>query len=68
MRDFTRDALSPARLARQGLFDPAGVGRMVDEHLSQTADHSRPIWTLLVLSVWQDEILNGVRPAARACA
>jgi asparagine synthase (glutamine-hydrolysing) len=68
LRDFTRDVLSPTRLRRQGLFDPAAVQRLVDEHTSRRVDHSRGIWTLLVLSVWQDEIVRDAAAVARRAA
>jgi asparagine synthase (glutamine-hydrolysing) len=60
LRDFTRDTLSPQRLRRQGLFRPAAVERLVADHIARRRDHSRAIWTLLVLSVWQEEILRDV--------
>jgi len=60
LRDFTRDTLSPQRIRRQGLFQPAAVERLVSDHIARRRDHSRAIWTLLVLSVWQDEILRDV--------
>ena len=68
LRDFTRDMLSPQRLRRQGLFKPAAVERLVADHLARHRDHSRAIWTLLVLSVWQDEILRDVPPVVRRAA
>jgi asparagine synthase (glutamine-hydrolysing) len=58
LRDFTRDVLSPQRVRRQGLFKPAAVERLVADHLAKRRDFSRAIWTLLVLSVWQDEIVR----------
>jgi asparagine synthase (glutamine-hydrolysing) len=63
LRDFTRDVLSPQRLRRQGLFKPAAVERLVSDHLARRIDYSRAIWSLLVLSVWQDEMLRDVPPA-----
>jgi len=68
LRDFTRDVLSPDRVRRQGLFRPAAVERLVHDHLSRRIDQSRAIWTLLVLSVWQDEILRDVPPAPERVA
>jgi len=68
LRDFTRDVLSPDRVRRQGLFRPAAVERLVNDHLSRRIDQSRAIWTLLVLSVWQDEILRDVPPAPERVA
>jgi asparagine synthase (glutamine-hydrolysing) len=69
LREFTRDVLSPDRVRRQGLFQPGAVERLVNDHLTRRIDQSRAIWTLLVLSVWQDEILRDVPPApARVAA
>jgi asparagine synthase (glutamine-hydrolysing) len=63
LREFATDTLAPARLRRQGLLDPAGVARMLDEHVGRRADHSHALWTLLSLVVWHDEVLHGQRPA-----
>jgi asparagine synthase (glutamine-hydrolysing) len=68
LRDFTRDVLSPQRLRRQGLFKTPAVERLVSDHLARRLDHSRAIWTLLVLSVWQDEMLRDVPPAPQRMA
>lgn len=68
LRDFTRDVLSPQRVRRQGLFKPAAVERIVADHQARRRDFSRAIWTLLVLSVWQDEILRDVPVASRRAA
>ncbi len=66
LREFASDHLSPSRVRDQGLFEPRAVQRLLAEHVARRADHSRPLWTLLVLSVWHDEVLRGTRPAARA--
>jgi asparagine synthase (glutamine-hydrolysing) len=68
LQTFTRDTLSPARVRAQGLFEPRAVTRLIDEHASRAADHSRALWTLLVLSVWTDEVLGTTRPAAARAA
>jgi asparagine synthase (glutamine-hydrolysing) len=68
LRDYTRDVLSPDRVRRQGLFRPAAVERLVADHLSRRVDYSRAIWTLLVLSVWQDELLRDVPPVPQRVA
>ncbi|MBF0481404.1 MAG: asparagine synthase (glutamine-hydrolyzing) [Desulfovibrionaceae bacterium] len=46
------ELLGEEHLRAQGLFNPAPVGRLVAEHLAGTADHRRPLWTLLVLQIW----------------
>ena len=62
LRDFAHDLLAPARLRRQGLLDPGAVGRLLEEHEMRRADRSHALWTLLVLSVWHDEVLHAARP------
>ncbi|TMA59573.1 MAG: asparagine synthase (glutamine-hydrolyzing) [Deltaproteobacteria bacterium] len=64
LRDFTHDLLAPTRLRRQGLFDPAAVGRLVAEHMTRRVDHSRAIWALLVLVVWDDLVRGEVAAVA----
>src|SRR2546428_10733809 len=68
LREFTQDVLAPARLRRQGLLDPTAVGRLLDEHMTRRADRSHALWTLLVLVVWHDEVVSGVRPPAALAA
>jgi asparagine synthase (glutamine-hydrolysing) len=68
MKDFSNDVLSPSRMRRQGLFDPAAVTRLVSEHVTRRVDHSRAIWTLLVLSVWYDEVLTASQPSSARVA
>ena len=46
--------LDPARIKRQGLFDPAEVAWRVDEHRCGAFDHRKPLWTLLMFQLWYD--------------
>ncbi|MBV8487057.1 MAG: asparagine synthetase B, partial [Planctomycetaceae bacterium] len=46
--------LDPARIKRQGLFDPAEVACRVDEHRCGAFDHRKPLWTLLMFQLWYD--------------
>jgi asparagine synthase (glutamine-hydrolysing) len=64
LRDFMCDTLAPARLRDHGLFDPQAVERLMREHVGQVIDHSRALWTLLVLAVWMEQVLGVRRPAA----
>jgi asparagine synthase (glutamine-hydrolysing) len=52
LRPFARDVLSADALRRQGLFRPEGVERLLDEHESGRADHSRQIWCLMTIGLW----------------
>ncbi|CCD99858.1 asparagine synthase (glutamine-hydrolyzing) [Bradyrhizobium sp. STM 3809] len=55
LKSWAADLLSPARLRRQGLFDPAPVTRMFDEHLSRRHNHSYWLWNVLMAEAWHDE-------------
>jgi asparagine synthase (glutamine-hydrolysing) len=54
LHDMVADVLSPTALRRVGLFEPAFVQRLIAEHDSMRADHSRPLWTLLVFMNWYE--------------
>jgi asparagine synthase (glutamine-hydrolysing) len=51
-RDPLRRLLVEGPAAERGHFDPAVVGRILDEHASGRVDHSARIWTLLIFEVW----------------
>ena len=51
---FAREVLAPARVADQGLLDPAAVTAVLDRHVAGREDLSRQLWGLLALSLWQD--------------
>jgi asparagine synthase (glutamine-hydrolysing) len=55
LRPMLLDSLSPARLSRQGLFSPAAVATIIDEHEQCKADHSDLLLALLTFQVWHDE-------------
>jgi asparagine synthase (glutamine-hydrolysing) len=63
LREFMQDTLSPSRLRAHGIFDPAAVGRLMDEHVGRVVDHSRALWTLLVFAVWMDDVVGTRRQA-----
>jgi asparagine synthase (glutamine-hydrolysing) len=46
--------LAPERLRQEGLFEPAVVERMWQEHLHNRANHSHLLWSLLVFEQWRD--------------
>ncbi len=49
---FTKSLLHSDRFMERGLFEPEVVSRMVDEHESGAADHTRQIRLLLALEIW----------------
>jgi asparagine synthase (glutamine-hydrolysing) len=68
LREFMQDTLAPARIRAQGLFEPAAVDRLVGQHVRREHDHSRALWTLLVLSAWMDAVLGAGRQTASRAA
>lgn len=52
LRGWAGDLLSPARLARQGLFEPKRVARMFEEHLSRRYNHAYWLWNVLMAEAW----------------
>lgn len=63
---MARDLLAPDRLRREGFFDPAETTRLLDEHSNGTADHRKPLWTLLAFQLWLDNFGHGEVDSARA--
>jgi asparagine synthase (glutamine-hydrolysing) len=53
-RELVIDHLSAGAVRRQGVFEPAVVERLVQEHLDGRVDHSRPLWGLLMFSLWHE--------------
>ena len=49
-----REALSPERLEAMGIFDPAFVAQLIDEHVSLRSNRAVPLWALYVFSKWYD--------------
>jgi asparagine synthase (glutamine-hydrolysing) len=51
-RAFLRSHLSPETVARRGIFDPAYVAGLLDEHERRTADHGTLLYGLLNVELW----------------
>jgi asparagine synthase (glutamine-hydrolysing) len=62
LREPLQDELSPERIRRQGLFEPAEVDRLIAEHLSGRRDHRKQLWTLFVFQLWHRRWLEGGTP------
>lgn len=58
-RPFMRDVLSSSAIAERGLFQPAYVERLLHEHESGFANHSRVIWALLSIELWFRLFIDG---------
>jgi len=48
LKDRLAETIKGPRLRDSGIFDPAQLARMVDDHHSGRRDYSSPLWTLLM--------------------
>ncbi|MAS36692.1 MAG: asparagine synthase (glutamine-hydrolyzing) [Anaerolineaceae bacterium] len=54
-----QDVLRDPGANLRGLFDSAGLDRLLDDHFSGRARHTEVIFRLLLLELWQREFLRG---------
>jgi asparagine synthase (glutamine-hydrolysing) len=52
LRPALLEELAPAKIRRQGLFQPAAVARLLDDHLSGRRDRRKQLWTLFMFQRW----------------
>jgi asparagine synthase (glutamine-hydrolysing) len=57
-RDLLCDALLSERSLARGYFQPGELARTVHQHLERQADHSFPLWSLLMLELWHREMVD----------
>ena len=50
-----RQALNEERIAAMGIFDPAYVSQLIDEHCSMKYDRATALWALYVFSKWYEK-------------
>jgi asparagine synthase (glutamine-hydrolysing) len=53
LRGLARETLLDGTARGRGLFRPATVERLLDEHAAGRADHGARLWSLLMLELWQ---------------
>jgi len=59
LRAHMQAVLTGKELADTGMFNPAALKRLADEHLAGTRDHSTPIWTVLMFEAFLRCVLEG---------
>jgi asparagine synthase (glutamine-hydrolysing) len=52
LREIASDHLRRSHLAAAGLFRQPAIDRLLDAHLSGTADYGHHLWVLLMLELW----------------
>ena len=58
LRQRVRDALLKGQIAESGWFNQKVITQIVDQHESGMADHSTPIWTLLMYDAFLRNVMN----------
>jgi asparagine synthase (glutamine-hydrolysing) len=60
LRPLVDEQLGAEAVARQGIFDPAYVRLLLEEHRTGRNNWSRNIWGLLMFSLWYDHYIERV--------
>ena len=58
LKDFLADHVLGPRFAERGLFKPAAVRRLFDDHQRGAGDYAHHLWTLLMLELWFREFID----------
>jgi len=58
LREMFQDYLGDARIRREGVFNPAFVRRLLDDHLARRRDNRKLLWTLLTFQLWRERWLS----------
>jgi asparagine synthase (glutamine-hydrolysing) len=56
---LVREFVSGPRAVSRGLFHPAYLRRLVEEHRSGKADHGDRLWLLMNFEIWQRTFIDG---------
>lgn len=54
LREWAGALLDPARLAREGVFEPAPIRRAWEDHLSGRRDRPYHLWDVLMFQAWHE--------------
>jgi asparagine synthase (glutamine-hydrolysing) len=54
LKQQMREVLSPERLRREGYFEAATVGALIDDHLTGRRDNRKQLWTLFAFELWRE--------------
>ncbi len=68
LQPLMQDLLAPARLARRGLFEPAEIARLQQEHVDGRANHAHQLFALMVFERWADALDTPVQLPRTAAA
>ncbi len=66
LSDFTADTLLSEASRQRGIVDTKSVEQLIRKH-RDGEDHTRGLWTLLMLELWNQEFVDTVEPKTPAC-
>ena len=66
LKEFFADHVLGARFHERGLFKPAAVQRLFDDHQRGAGDYAHHLWTLLMLELWFREFIDHAPAPAHA--
>jgi asparagine synthase (glutamine-hydrolysing) len=66
LRDRMRTRFASERVRTRGLFDPAAVSALLEEHLARRVDHKKALFTMLSLDLWCDRVFGDGAPVPLA--
>ncbi|MGH8217864.1 MAG: asparagine synthase (glutamine-hydrolyzing) [Steroidobacteraceae bacterium] len=66
LREWAGDLIAPARLKREGYFEPALIERCWRQHQQGAADWSTRLWIVLMFQSWLEESSRPRRAEAQA--
>ena len=58
MQPFLRQTLLSEKSLSRGMFTPAAVRHLIDQHVAAKADHSHRLWSLLMLELWFERFID----------
>jgi asparagine synthase (glutamine-hydrolysing) len=58
LQPLMRGLLSPDRVTARGLFDPAEVSRLIEDHVAGRENHAHTLFPLMVFERWAAEHLS----------
>jgi asparagine synthase (glutamine-hydrolysing) len=64
-RELLQDTLLSHRARERGYFKSERIDCLVQEHVTEKANHSFQLWSLLMLELWQREFVDDCKPAVK---
>ncbi len=58
LKELVQDQFAPAKLKREGFFNPDYVQKLLAQHAEGTHDNRKQLWTLLVFELWYERYMS----------